>query len=231
MDNLLDKDIYKEKLNEYIINSYIEKIQYVITDILSEKNNFDLIYINIGIKTIFHVITNIFINTKNIDTTVYHGKLSINYYIEFLKQINSNNINSFIHLTLKDAILFVYKKTIFNLNSEYNKTYKNKKDDIMFYKIFKITTIINNLHIYNNYDPIKYKPLISNLLNISNDGNLDCVENVINNMIKNDITLIKIINFIVSISKKKCTKINNLYKFDFSQDFSNTQLINYLLST
>ena len=121
MDDLLNDEVYYEKLEEECLNIYIEKIQRIIQDLLTEKNNYDIVYIQHGINTIMHVMLNIFINTKNIDISVYYGKLAITYYVEFLNQINTNNVNTFISLTLKDAILFVYKKTLFNLNSQYIK--------------------------------------------------------------------------------------------------------------
>ena len=233
MDDLLNDEVYYEKLDKELVNSYIEKIQYVIQDFLTEKDKYDIIYIHYGINTIMHVMLNIFINTKNIDISVYYGKLAITYYIEFLNQINTNNVNTFISLTLKDAILFVYKKTLFNLNGEYIKRYKNEEDDILFEVIFTITEIINELHIYNNYSIVKYKTLINQLTNINRDIDINTIDKLIKLLINNKIEIIKIINFISLLSKKKNYTIQteNIYSFTFLPNYTNKSFIHHLLST
>lgn len=45
------------------------------------------------------------------------------FYIEFIEQISDNNV-TFLQLSSRDAILFVYKRTIFELNNEYIKNIK-----------------------------------------------------------------------------------------------------------
>lgn len=232
MDDLLNDEVYYEKLEEECINVYIEKIQCVLQEFLTEKDNYDIVYIQNGINTIMHVMFNIFINTKNIDISVYYGKLSITYYVEFLNQINTNSVNTFISLTLKDAILFVYKKTLFNLNSQYIKRYKNKNDDKLFEIIFTITKIINRLHIYNNYTIVKYKTIINQLININTNIDIDIIEKIIILLINNKIELIKIVNFISLLSKKKCydIKTKNIYSFLFLPNYTNKSFINHLLS-
>jgi hypothetical protein len=41
-------------------------------------------------------------------------------YVEFISQV-SNEHNSFLHLTSRDAVLFVYKKTIFDIHNDIQK--------------------------------------------------------------------------------------------------------------
>ena len=60
--------------------------------------------------------------TKNLDLTVYHCKKAYLFYVEFIGQIGDDN-NSYLQLNSKDATLFVYKKTIFEINNEYRKQF------------------------------------------------------------------------------------------------------------
>ena len=48
--------------------------------------------------------------------TYYHCEKGIYYFTEFISQIE--NENSFLKLSSIDAIIFVYKKTIYNINKK-----------------------------------------------------------------------------------------------------------------
>ena len=74
-----------------------------------------------GIETLIHVFSMIFFYTKNLDLTFYHSQKAYYFYIEFIEQISDDNI-TFLQLSSKDAVMFVYKKTIFELNNERKKT-------------------------------------------------------------------------------------------------------------
>lgn len=90
-----------------------------------------------GIETISHVFHLLLLYTKNLDLTYYHCQKSFYYYIEFMGQIGDDN-HSFLQLNSKDASLFVYKKTIFDINNEYRKEFEEEKDS---------TNIINNVNL------------------------------------------------------------------------------------
>lgn len=74
-----------------------------------------------GIETLIHIFSMIFYYTKNLDLTFYHSQKAYYFYIEFIEQISDDNI-TFLQLSSKDAVMFVYKKTIFELNNERKKT-------------------------------------------------------------------------------------------------------------
>jgi hypothetical protein len=233
MDNLLNDELYYEKLNPELLNTYIEKIQSVMYDLLIEKNNYELKHIYTGFKTVTHVITNIFINTKNINITMHYGKLAITYFLEFINQIRSNNVNNFINLSLNDAIIFVYKKTIFNLNSEYKKRYSNTEDDKLFHTIFTINNIINSLYVYNDFNTFKLKTFINQLVIISHQNEIGDIEKIINLLVNNNTEHLKICNLIMMLSKKKnkSLNINKVYTFNYVQNYTNKLLVNHLIST
>jgi hypothetical protein len=218
MDNLFNNEMYYEKLDSDKILEYINKLQTVVVEVLNEKDNYGIKYINVGIKTVLHIMYIIFINTKNIDVTSYYGKTSMTYYFEFINQISSKNTNDYINMTLQDAIIFVYKKTIFNLNSDYKNNNNNYNDDIILKQIFTINDIINMLHIYNNYSPIKYKNIIEKIITISNNVDIYVVKQIISLLIDNNINIIKIFNFVNTLSKKKKIIINNsnIYKYNYN---------------
>lgn len=218
MDNLFNNEMYYEKIDSDKILEYINKLQTVVVEVLNEKDNYGIKYINVGIKTVLHIMYIIFINTKNIDVTSYYGKTSMTYYFEFINQISSKNTNDYINMTLQDAIIFVYKKTIFNLNSDYKNNNNNYNDDIILKQIFTINDIINMLHIYNNYSPIKYKNIIEKIITISNNVDIYVVKQIISLLIDNNINIIKIFNFVNTLSKKKKIIINNsnIYKYNYN---------------
>ena len=92
-------------------NTNIKKTQY-----------FKYVYLR-GIETICSIFKIILLYTKNLDLTVYHCQKSFYYYIEFIGQIGDSN-HQFLQLNSKDAALFVLKKTIFEINEDYRKTFE-----------------------------------------------------------------------------------------------------------
>ena len=133
------------------------------------KNNYTkLLLINItNFKTI-NELENIYYKGCNLLTNVFNISLlysdnllevynlcekSYIYYIEFVNQINLNISNdSSFELTLKDAVIFSYKKTIFNLDN----TILNKNDNTIKLKLkLKIIeifiNIINKLYFINDF--------------------------------------------------------------------------------
>ena len=99
-----------------------------------------------GIETLIHIFSMIFYYTKNLDLTFYHSQKAYYFYIEFIEQISDDNI-TFLKLTSKDAVMFVYKKTIFDLNNERKKTMPLLKAD----EISIISYTDAYIHIYKNF--------------------------------------------------------------------------------
>ena len=99
-----------------------------------------------GLKTLTHIFNILLLYTKNIELTVYHCKKAYLFYVEFIGQIGNDN-HSYLQLNSKDATLFVYKKTIFEINNEYRKTFEIsdiEERDIFSY-ISKYTEIYNEI--------------------------------------------------------------------------------------
>jgi hypothetical protein len=84
-----------------------------------------------------HVFKMLLLFTCNLDLTYYHCQKSYSYYIEFIGQIGDDAI-TYLQLNSKDAALFVYKKTIFDINQEYKKNYYETKAEEKKNKIISI---------------------------------------------------------------------------------------------
>ena len=92
-----------------------------------------------GLNTINHLFNIILLYTKNLKLAFNYGQKSVFYYIEFIDQI-SEDANSFLQLNSHDAVLFVYKKTIFEIDNKF-------KTDF----ILKSSCEINKFNIIKKY--------------------------------------------------------------------------------
>lgn len=120
-----------------LIDSIAEKIH-------SKNHNYLKHVIIKGIKNITHIYSYLLLYTKNIDLTLYHTQKSILYYTEFIDQVGEGTRN-ILNLTSNDATLFIYKKTIYDINIDFKKDYIESNE---------IKNTMNTLHkymdIYNN---------------------------------------------------------------------------------
>lgn len=183
----------------------LSKITEVIVDymrLISEKINiknkhYYVFIFERGIEMIVHIFSIIFYYTKNLDLTFYHSQKAYYFYIEFIEQISDDNI-TFLQLSSRDALLFVYKKTIYELNNEYKKTMQPLTSDetnilscvdahVVVYK--KIIHFIINHNNFTYENKIQYIHMCSNriqkhslILNrnkIKKNG-MDCIYLLIN---------------------------------------------------
>jgi hypothetical protein len=114
-ENFLDvNDKLKALFYEYV-NHFHENFQNNYT----EYNKFVFIK---GFQTISNVFYMLLLYLKNLDVAFLNSKQSIFYYIEFIGQIGEDS-QGFLQLNSKDAILFVYKKTIFDINTDRKKNH------------------------------------------------------------------------------------------------------------
>jgi hypothetical protein len=75
-----------------------------------------------GIRTLTHVFKVLLLYTRNLELTWHHCQKAAYYYVEFMGQIGADP-HGFLQLNAKDAALFVYKKTIFDMNNECRKEF------------------------------------------------------------------------------------------------------------
>lgn len=89
-----------------------------------------------GIETISHVFCLLLYYTKNLKLTYYNTQKAYYYYVEFIEQISEEQI-AYLKLNTNDAILYVYKKTIYQINNEYRKSMPlpDEKTDQLFSRL------------------------------------------------------------------------------------------------
>jgi len=116
--NILETSFYD------ISNKYINLINEYITFISENFTNKNKIYSKFimirGLDTITNVFNHVFCYTKNMDISYFHSQKAYYFYVEFIEQITNDN-NTFLQLSSRDASLYVYKKTIFEINTEFKK--------------------------------------------------------------------------------------------------------------
>ena len=106
-------------LNKY--KDYIFEFFNIILDNIKVKNNsYYKFIITRGLETISNVFTTILYYTKNVEITCFHCQKAIYFYIEFVSQISEEQ-NIFLQLSSRDATIYVYKKTIYEINNEFKK--------------------------------------------------------------------------------------------------------------
>jgi len=72
----------------------------------------------IGIYSVMHVFRMVLLYTRSRQLALYHASRAGVYFLEFVSQITDNG-QHYLQLTPKDAIMFAYKKTLFDINTEY----------------------------------------------------------------------------------------------------------------
>ena len=135
---------------------------------IKTSNNLNFILIR-GLETITHVFNTILYYTKNINITYLHSQKAYYFYIEFTSQILEDS-NIFLQLSSKDAVIYVYKKTIYEINNEYKKNMLDiSKDELtklnyISEHIFLFKTIFSKM--LNDVEPANN--LIDKFNNLSN---------------------------------------------------------------
>jgi hypothetical protein len=155
-ENFNDPNIYKSKEDEALTEDIIYANFLKLIDtfhILFKKNIMtknlryqDFIYLQ-GMKCLNHVFILLINYTNNLQFTYYHCEKGIYYFTEFISQIE--NENSFLKLSSIDAIIFVYKKTIYNINKKMiDNSHRNYIHDVD--KVIKFLVNINKPTFYDN---------------------------------------------------------------------------------
>ena len=99
----------------------IEYMRLIAEKINIKNKQYYIFIFERGIETLIHIFSIIFYYTKNLELTFYHSQKAYYFYIEFIEQISDDNI-TFLQLSSRDALMFVYKKTIFEINNDHKKS-------------------------------------------------------------------------------------------------------------
>ena len=187
-------DLYIELVIEYC---------HFIKDNIKDKKC-DIFIINRGLDTLTYVFKFVLLYTKNLDYVCCYTQKAFYYYVEFICQ-TSEMEKLFLQMTSRDAVTYVYKKTI----CEINKTFVNSSTTPSAATIEKINIIDEHLNLY--------KTITIKILNSGSDISLleSFIEQIKNEVVVNDI---KIFN----------TEIDNLfYTIDEIQTFIDLLKVHY----
>jgi len=128
---------YVELINEYML--------YVVENLIIQDDTYLLFLIRRGVETIMHCFKFLLMYTKNLELTIYQCKKALYYYIEFIGQISDVSLHhSYLQLNSKDATLFVYKKTIYDINNVYRKNFALDNKEQQF-----LNSISNIMMLFN----------------------------------------------------------------------------------
>jgi len=125
-----NKGITNDEIEIYIKYTHIIS-QYLLFGIETIKNHnseYVKYILNKGLFTISYVFKMLLMYTCNLELTYHHCQKSYSYYIEFIGQIGDEAV-TYLQLNSKDAALFVYKKTIFEIPDQIKTKYYEKNTD------------------------------------------------------------------------------------------------------
>ena len=187
-----------------------------------------------GLTALNHIFNLILLYTKNINLAFTYCQKSIFYYIEFIDQI-SEDANSFLQLNSQDAVLFVYKKTIYDIDNEHRKNFvlTNEQDKQKLYVIKEITIIIEKIIGYYLDNKVQISEIDSYLNKIIkrlitaklSREFLISTHNILNNLVLVNIPIMKFNYFVFYILKHPTfneTEILSKINSDEFKDKKNT---------
>jgi hypothetical protein len=198
-DNSNYNSIFNEDINESVLMTNFIKLLDIYhllfnKNIMTKKINYmNFIYYQ-GLKALKHIFIFLLHHTRNYTFTYYHCEKGIYYFTEFISQIE--NENSFLKLSSIDAIIFVYKKTIYNIN----KKISNNTRDPIVEKINSVINLMFKIISIKNYNSLKENKIIEKITNM-NEKDISELEIIIEqqkNKYTNENTLIEQLKQVLS---------------------------------
>jgi hypothetical protein len=114
-----------------IIKSYCDLINFYVSYSIENLNIKDKEIFMTGLNVIQHIFRIMFLYTKNLELTIYNTQQSIYYYVEYITQITDKEDNIFFNLSIKDAVIYVYTRSVFEIKKAYVKS--NNDDDVIIF--------------------------------------------------------------------------------------------------
>ena len=258
--NILNKNIYKKKIDKKELPTLLkeywiilkEYYKFLVENVKIVDNNQHFYFIfNRGLNSFKHILNLLLIYTKNIELIIYHLKKSYLYYVEFVGQIGHDN-HAYLQLNSRDAALFVYKKTIYEINLDHKKNItisdEDSKEFINFYRFINminttIYSIISKEKVTKKEDFLLKLGLLDKIINKLRDNynNIDIVfltkliEKSTYNYNIERVSLLEIINiFINKLIKNKVSdefliKLNSIKNTEEIKKLSPVKYVNWLI--
>ena len=164
--SLTDLNNYSNKISlphsiieEHFKKLIIEYFEFIDRDekrlVTSNIETYKYIIIR-GLETVSHVYKLVLLYTNNVTVAIYHSQRSICLYVEFILQIAENS-QTFLKLTSRDAMMYVYRETIFRLKKPENQiSITNDRIDTPENEKHKLREKINKI-LYNVVDYVQNK--------------------------------------------------------------------------
>lgn len=242
-DEKKKKQIYILFVN--VIFEYLKSFKLIV----KEKNKqYSMSVVKKGLSMLKNVMNVLFLYTRNIEMIHKHLNKSFLYYIEFIEQIGEEG-NTFLQLSSKDAVLFVYKKTLFEINTDYKKNMEYTKKEtetineildtlnmfvfIAEYVLFKDVvevTDINTDSMHKKLHKIINKYAKKNNITQLNEQTNELFHHLVLNNVETS-TILSVIEMF--LQKIKPTNINNfknnIFKVDIQTPIHISKYVNKLL--
>ncbi len=201
------------------VSVVVEYMRFMSEKISMKNKHYYRFIFERGIETVSHVFINTLYFTKNLDLSFYHSQKAYYFYIEFIEQISDENV-TFLQLSSRDAILFVYKKTIYEINQEYKKTMLDLSSEdnatltamdfyIAIYKnIIRYIFLDSDFNYTNNVEHIdrccdKLKLLTDEFNKVKSKKNYsECIYLFTNLLVDKQIKLLVFFNLILEFTKR-----------------------------
>ena len=197
-----------------------EYFKFITENIKVKNSNFAKFIITRGLDTITNVFNSIFYYTKNIDLTYFHCQKSFYFYVEFVGQISEDE-KMFLQLSSRDATLYVYKKTIFEINNECKNT--NESSKLVNDQIAIINSYINI------YKTMVYKIIQSDRNNINNNLYIETFEKICKKINKTNLNNENVVLLNDIMDKFYFIIDDDIdYFFDILQEFTKKLKLNHL---
>lgn len=206
--SLTNLENYLPTINESaseIVNKYYllisEYLNFIVENI--KCKNLNIVYTKFIIKRGIETITNVFnillYYSRNLNIAYYHSQKAFYFYVEFIGQISEDK-HTFLQLSSRDASVFVYKKTIFEMNNDIRKNISElQKNDIVKLDILNAYILIIqkliNIILEKDYNYLKHNNVYSNNFEITNNLMSDKENFVIDIFINNFINIKNNISF------------------------------------
>jgi hypothetical protein len=195
------------------VNVLIEYMRFITEKIMMKNKKYYSFIFERGIETLIHVFSVIFYYTKNLELTFYHTQKAFYFYVEFIEQISDDNV-TFLQLSSRDATLFVYKKTIFDINNEYKKsiTEPTPEEKIILSTINLYTYVYKSIVLFIiNHSDFKYENK-TNYINMCSNF-IEFISELLNkNKITNNVVRANCIYLFTELLDDKSLQIQDFFK-------------------
>jgi len=202
-------------------NIIIDYFEHMIqSELLNTLNNNTYIFI-IGLNAVLHIYKLCLINSRSFETTQFLCQKAYYCYLEYIEQMNKSNLLH--NLNNSDAIIFVYKKTISDLNILNINENSNLNNSLLTTKYFinaNITETREDLEYILNSISI----ITKNILFFKSNYVFEKKDSILSDIKNKNIS----INFLKSIMLNHLNNYLSLITLDNSEYYDFTNFFDYI---